>query len=59
MGLVESEDTVVLDCYRLADWYHQNPEVFLSMPLSDVRLHIRRTGELQRLRRERSGSSDE
>lgn len=31
---------VVLDCYRLADRYHQNPDVFLAMPISAVRQHL-------------------
>ena len=29
----------MLDCYRLARWYHQSPNVFLDMPLSEVRQH--------------------
>jgi hypothetical protein len=36
----------VLDCYRLARFYHQNPEVFLALPLSEVRMHMRRTSQL-------------
>ena len=30
----------MLDCYRLARWYHQSPNVFLDMPLSEVREHM-------------------
>ncbi len=48
MGLVGSEDDIVLNCYRLAEIYHQNPEVFLTMPLDDVRLHLARTVQLRR-----------
>jgi hypothetical protein len=45
---------VIIDCYRLANWYKQHPDVFLSIPLSEVRLHIRRTAQLwQIMARER------
>ena len=47
-GLVGSEDDIILDSYRLARWYHVSPEVFLAMPLSEVRLHMERTAELDR-----------
>jgi hypothetical protein len=43
------EENIVLDCYRLAEVYHQNPEVFLAMPIDDVRRHLLRTGQLRRL----------
>jgi hypothetical protein len=45
-GLVASDENLVLDCYRLARWYHVSPEVFLSMPLNDVQLHMWRTNQL-------------
>jgi hypothetical protein len=48
MGIGEDED-LILDCYRLARWYRQNPEIFLAMPLSQVRLHMERTLRLRRL----------
>jgi hypothetical protein len=35
----------------LARWYHQAPEHFLNMPLSEVRLHLIRTIELARIMR--------
>jgi len=47
-GLVGGEDEIILDSYRLARWYHVSPEVFLAMPLSEVRLHLSRTAELDR-----------
>jgi len=31
---------VILNCYRLADRFKQNPAVFLNMPLSEVNLHL-------------------
>jgi hypothetical protein len=37
---------VILNCYRLADRYKQNPAVFLEMPLSAVDSHIRYTVKL-------------
>jgi len=43
------EDDIVLDCYRLARWYHQIPDVFLKMPLSEVRLHLFRTIQLAKI----------
>jgi len=49
-GLVGGhEDDIVLDCYRLARWYHQIPDVFLKMPLSEVRLHLFRTIQLAKI----------
>jgi hypothetical protein len=36
---VDPED-LILNCYRLADRYHQNPEVFLQMPFSRLNAHI-------------------
>jgi hypothetical protein len=44
--LVGDENEIILDCYRLAHEYHVSPEVFLSMPLTDVRLHMVRSAEL-------------
>jgi hypothetical protein len=39
-------DEITLNCYRLADRYHQNPEVFLAMPVSRIDGHIRNTIKL-------------
>jgi hypothetical protein len=39
---------MVLDCYRLARWYHVSPEIFLIMPVSEVMLHLHRTAQLDR-----------
>jgi hypothetical protein len=57
MGIGEDED-LVLDCYRLARWYRQNPEVFLAMPMSQVRLHMEHTLRLRRLMRRESSDED-
>jgi hypothetical protein len=52
-GLVgDAGDNLVLDCYWLARWYHQCPDVFLAMPLSQVRLHIMRTQQIANLRQQ-------
>lgn len=48
---------MVLDAYRLARWYRQNPEVFLAMPLGEVRIHMRRTLQLAALMR--AGADDD
>jgi hypothetical protein len=49
----------VIDCYRLADFFHVSPTVFLEMPMSEVRLHLERTIELaQQKRRERMAGED-
>lgn len=57
MGIGEDED-LVLDCYRLARFYHQNPDVFLAMPIGQVRLHMARTIRLRRLQRRESSDDD-
>ena len=53
-GVVVADDAIITDCYRLAKYYCCSPEVFLSMPMGDVRLHLERTTELaDMMRRER------
>jgi hypothetical protein len=50
---------LVIDCYRLADWYKQHPDAFLNIPLSEVGLHIHRTVQLIRIKaRERQDADD-
>jgi hypothetical protein len=53
--LVGDEEDLVLDCYRLARWYHQAPDTFLAMPIDEVRVHMNRTLRLADLMRRRSG----
>jgi hypothetical protein len=48
---------VILDCYQLAWFYRVNPEIFLNMPLSEMRLHFMRTNEMDK-RRQQSVSDD-
>lgn len=57
--MVGSESNLVLDCYRLARWYHQSPDVFLSMPLSEVRTHMIRTIELANIMRREAGADQD
>ena len=45
--LVGDEDEIILVCYRLAKHYHVSPEVFLSMPVDEVLLHLHRTGQME------------
>jgi len=53
-------ESVVLDCYRLARWYQQSPDVFLSMPLSHVKLHMYRSLQLAaRIRDEQKQEPEE
>ena len=51
----EDPEDVILNCYRLADRYHQSPEHFLEMPLSRISSHLHYTVRLieaqQRARR--------
>jgi hypothetical protein len=49
--VVGNEDELVLDCYRLARWFHQPPDYFLNMPLSDVRTHLLHTIKLVKIMR--------
>jgi hypothetical protein len=46
---VSSDENLILDCYRLARFYHTSPDAFLSMPLGDVQLHLYRTIQLTRI----------
>jgi hypothetical protein len=48
------DDSIVLDCYRLASYYKIDPRVFLDMPLDEVRLHLERTAQLERSRQQQS-----
>ena len=58
--MVASDENMILDCYRLARWYHVSPEVFLNMPFSDVHLHLYRTLQLTNImKREAEAVRDE
>lgn len=55
-----NSDDIVLNCYRLADRFHQNPDVFLSMPISQIDSHIYWTIELIKAQRAaREGGADD
>jgi hypothetical protein len=49
---------LVLDCYWLAQWYHQPPEHFLALPLSEIEMHIYRTQQIAERRRQYAASDD-
>jgi hypothetical protein len=49
-NVVIDQDDLILNCYRLANYYHQNPEVFTEMSLSRLDTHIYYTGRLIALR---------
>ena len=49
-NVVVNPEDIILDCYRLANFYHQNPEVFTEMSLSRLGLHTYYTGRLIALR---------
>ena len=49
--LVGTDETMILDCYRLAKYYATSPEIFLNMPVSEVQLHLYRTIQLASLMR--------
>jgi hypothetical protein len=59
VSLVGEDDDIVLDAYRLARWYRQSPEIFLAMPLSEVRAHIARTEQLSRIMRSLTKAEDD
>lgn len=43
---------MILNCYRLADRYKQDPMIFLQQPLSQIGNHIHYTVKLMDLQRE-------
>lgn len=49
------DDGMIIDCYRLASYYHLDPRIFLEMPISEVKLHLSRTAQLERTRAVESG----
>jgi hypothetical protein len=50
---------LVLDCYRLARYFHVSPTVFLEMGLTEVDVHMARTGELARIMEQERAASDD
>jgi hypothetical protein len=49
------DDGMIIDCYRLASYYHLDPRIFLEMSISEVQLHLSRTAQLERTRAIESG----
>jgi hypothetical protein len=56
--ITQIDDSIVLDCYRLASHYKLDPRVFLEMPISEVQLHAQRTIEVIRADRAASAPGD-
>jgi hypothetical protein len=59
---LDNPEAMILNCYRLADRYKQNPMVFLNTPISEVNWHVHYTillSELQQLARERERDKDD
>jgi hypothetical protein len=52
-------DELILNCYRLADRFHQNPELFLEMPMSRIEMHVRYTVKLTRLQQQAQQSDED
>lgn len=50
---------LVIDCYRLARFYHVSPTVFLDMPASEVRVHLERTIDLAHIINRENAASDD
>ena len=55
MVITRLDDSMILDCYRLAHYYHIDPRIFLDMTLSEVRMHLQRTAQMENLRRQETG----
>ena len=52
-------EKLILDCYRLADRFHQIPDVFLEMPISAVDRHLYYTVMLHRKQQEANAPDDD
>lgn len=59
--MVEKPDPeeLIINCYRLADRFHQNPDVFLSMPISAIGMHVHYAVRLVELREAAQRSFDD
>lgn len=55
MVTTQIDDGMIIDCYRLASYYHLDPRIFLDMSISEVKLHLSRTAQLERQRAQESG----
>jgi hypothetical protein len=55
---VVDPDEFILNCYRLADRYHMDPEYLLDMPMSRVAMHVHYTVKLIEAQARARGKSD-
>jgi len=53
------QDELILNCYRLADRFKLNPDVFLSMSITDIGRHIHYTVRLTELQRQAQGGDSD
>lgn len=44
--MVIDEERIILNCYSLAHYFHQSPEVFTEMPYSRVVMHLYYTNRM-------------
>ena len=61
-GLLPDPDEAIVNCYRLADRFKQDPMKFLEQPMSQIAIHITYTVKLidaQRAAREAARAEDE
>lgn len=49
-------DDLILNCYRLADRFHQSPRIFLDMPITEIDQHIHWTVTL--IEKQRAANED-
>lgn len=61
VGLAEAPDPeeLILNCYRLAERFHQSPDAFLSMPISDIGRHVHYAIKLTELRERANAPIDD
>jgi hypothetical protein len=55
-------DDLILHCYRLADRYKQNPDIFIDMPITRLMTHLRYTialTEVQNVARQQRSDDDD
>jgi hypothetical protein len=57
--LGRNNEDIVLNCYRLARYYHIDPRTFLNMPLSEVQMHLNCTLRLEQIRSNAASSLED
>jgi hypothetical protein len=57
--VVGEDEDLILDCYRLAHYFHVDPNIFLDKPLSEVAKHLRWAIKLSHALADEARSSDD